>query len=163
MAAQITAAQSQLYTWAVFTVAAPVGVFAISWPIAAVMNLPHPFLSTFGAGDIIPLAALILLGAAADVEHEALFGNGRSAKIMLLKSLAVLLAVFALAGYGALKAKALILLGTEPVPSAALQLLVEFSIVSILIMVLSLAIAGYAKLQLMNSQLSHLQAGGGRA
>jgi hypothetical protein len=157
----LNAPQSQLLTWMGYTVAAPVGVFAISWPIAWAMNAQHPFLLTFGTSDIVPLAALILFGTSADVEHDAIFANQRSATLFVCKLISNLGGIFALAVYGALKANAIVLLA-QPDNAIAQGRLQGFSGFSIVFLIASLALAIYTKSLLMVDQVTALAQAEGR-
>jgi hypothetical protein len=154
----LSAPQSQFHAWIAYTVAAPVCVFCVSWPIAYLMGIPHPFLATFSTADLIPLAALVLFGAAADVENDALFSGVRSTRLMVFKHGISVGAIVVLAAYGALKAKALILLATPQLTAAALRSLVAFSVVSILILAAALSGAYYVKLLLVRAQVAAMTA-----
>jgi len=123
------------------------------------MDLPHPFLSTFGTSDVVPLAALILFGVVADVEHDAIFSNQRSRALLIFKHLSSLFAILALAGYGALKGKALLLLGKEPLDSVAENRLSYLSAFSIVILMTSILFAIYTKSLLMSDQVTSLAQG----
>lgn len=149
--------ENQFDGWKLYTVFAPVGVFLLAWISAAyVFDLPDSFITTFGTGDVLPLAALILLSVSADIDHEAMFGQTRDQYLFKLKGRSTLLAMANLVGYGAIRGKAMTLLVAQPLSADSGHRLLAFSVVSIGCLALSITLGTYTKTKLVNEQISRI-------
>lgn len=63
-----TKQELQLLYWIAYTVVVPVGFIGIVWAFALVSKSPNwSFGEVFGTGDLLPLAAVLLLSCSADI------------------------------------------------------------------------------------------------
>jgi hypothetical protein len=96
----------QFLYWTLATAVLPVLFIAVVWVIGnQVMNTNGTFGEVFGTGDLLPLAALLLLSVWADLRLE---GEDRTlGAVMVLQEVILLLAaVFAILFYGSIKTHA---------------------------------------------------------
>jgi hypothetical protein len=156
MAATPYAAREDLYlSWKSYVVLAPLALYLIFWALAIlVFEIKHPFISTFATVELLPLAALILMGVSAEVENDAIFSG--SAELSRLRFGLVLGVMLMFVSYGALKARALQLLEQSPLDGSAIDKLVSFGIFSIACTFVSVIAANHTKVRLLQKQVSGL-------
>ena len=61
-------------------------VFALFWPVGSIIKHPqHWFERVFATGDMIPIAAVLLLGMACEIEQNRLFNQIESGWLETLR------------------------------------------------------------------------------
>lgn len=143
----------QFRAWIGYEVAAPILILLLAYFIAAyVFDLPHPFLSTFGSADILPVAALILLGSSAELDNFSVYEAQRSdlASLSRHRTYHVLLVLVLAITYGALKGKALLLLDHSPLLPDDESKLKSFSTLTVFMAVFAIFYAYYSKNKLLS-------------
>jgi hypothetical protein len=88
--------------WFAYTTCLPVLFIGMAWGIEKYfLHAEHPIADTFGSGDLLPLAAVLLLGIAAEI-----VANKLNAGWMLFHQLVFTIVSVGLAmGYGAMKTR----------------------------------------------------------
>lgn len=143
----------EFVAWMVCEVAMPVLILVGTWVSAQyAFDIHHPFLSTFGSGDLLPIATLVLLGASAEIVHFVVFTNVTAQRRVLSKHmLAHLVAVVVLAfAYGGIKGKGLQLLDDPALTAEATGKLSGFATLTICLTVFALILAFYSKNRLLD-------------
>ncbi|MGX7002510.1 hypothetical protein [Caballeronia sp. KNU42] len=147
------ALDDQFWAWVVYEAAVPIAILLLAWGIADfAFDLRHSFLSTFGSGDLLPIAALVLLGTSAEMENFLMFeSSGQRQQRGLSKhrfahyALVLVLAVV----YGGMKGKGLVLLDEADLSADSRQKLEAFAVLSIVLTVFALVLAYYSKNKLL--------------
>jgi hypothetical protein len=81
-------------------------VLALFWPIGSVIHHPqHWFERVFAAADLVPIAAILLLGAACEIERNRLFNRVSSGWLETLRYGALAFAILFLFLYGVCKSE----------------------------------------------------------
>ncbi|RFU45650.1 hypothetical protein [Paraburkholderia sp. DHOC27] len=143
----------EFVAWIVCEVLMPILILIGTWLYAQyAFDIHHPFLSTFGSGDLLPIATLVLLGASAEMFHFVVFTTARSSRSVLSKHmLAHLVTVVILAfSYGGIKGKGLQLLDESTLSAEATGKLQGFATLTISLTVLALIVAFYSKNRLLD-------------
>ncbi|MGF6534293.1 hypothetical protein P3T20_005097 [Paraburkholderia sp. GAS206C] len=143
----------EFVAWIVCEATMPILILIGTWLSAQyAFDIHHPFLSTFGSGDLLPIATLVLLGASAEIVHFVVFTNVTASRRVLSKHmLAHLVAVVVLAfAYGGIKGKGLQLLDTPTLSADATQKLIGFATLTICLTVSAFILAFYSKNRLLD-------------
>src|SRR6266568_1454195 len=91
-----------LRRWLIFEASLPVFfIFSLYWPLGSVVHHPgHWFERVFAAADMVPLAAIVMLGVACEIEQSRLFSGVTSGWLETLRYGALALGIVFLFLYG---------------------------------------------------------------
>jgi O-antigen/teichoic acid export membrane protein len=109
--------------------------------IAFSSGLANSFALAFGNGDVLPIGAVILMGAAADAERDAV----KDRMLSILKGVGHILAVVCFLAFGVFNPKAAAIFTTPTRPVAELFPLACFSVI---FLVFSVAFATFIQSKL---------------
>jgi hypothetical protein len=138
-------------SWRYYIVAAPLAMTVVSFLLGAlIFDLDHPFIATFSAAELLPLAALVLLGVSAEIENDAIFS--KSAELSYLRYRQNFFVIIVVAVYGAMKGSAHALLESGPLTEASVYKLNGFAVFSIGCAVAAVVAANYSKTRLLDKQ-----------
>jgi len=129
--------------WFVYNTCLPIVFIGLAWGIEKyVLAADHPAVDTFGTGDLLPLAAVLLFGIGAEI-----FANKANSGWLLTHQLIFVIVTVVLAVmYGAMKSKGI---QDLRVPNdMSYQQLLDFSSVSCVMIGYSVIHSTFAKVQL---------------
>ena len=128
--------------WFAFTALCPVLFVVAAWAIQSfILDVDNPFIETFGTGDLIPLAALLLLSVYADIRL-----NNMSSKLFFHEVCFIVVVLMAVIAYGAIKTR-----GVEHLKHADIadgQALLKYASASWWVMAYAVAHTTYVKFRI---------------
>lgn len=139
----------QLLYWVAYTIVVPVGFISILWIIAVIGESPNAsFGEVFGTGDLLPLAAILLLSCSADIR----MADDQDGLLMAVgEVLFLLMGILAVVVYGVFKMRGIELLRT-PADKAKAALLVAIAKMSWAYVFAAIALTLPAKIRLLWSE-----------
>jgi len=95
----------KFFLWLIFEICVPIAFVVAVWPIAEyLLRLPHSFERTLSGADLMPLAALILIGTVLETTFDDAVPRNKNVFLFML-TFTAFLAIMLLFTYGFMKAE----------------------------------------------------------